>query len=136
MTRVYADSDQFVDVFTQLFDRIEEANPRALDGVAKRSMVVQFRVHEPEAEMWVDGHSKPVRVSFGAAGRRATLGVELTGDTLHELLLGTLPLGRALSGRRMHVKGSKLKAMRLQDLFHAFQSEYPALAAELLGDRG
>ncbi len=133
MSRAYDDADQVTAMFTQLFARIRQADARALDAVVKRRMVVRFRIREPDVEVWVDGRRAPVSVSFGPADLKTTLDLDLTADSLHELLLGTLPLGRAMSSRRVRVKGSKLKAMQLQGLFHAFQAVYPGLAADLLG---
>ena len=48
---------------------------------------------------------------------------------MHELLLGTLPLGKALLFRKLKVGGSKSKAMGLEPLLHACQSVYPDIAA-------
>ena len=134
MTRVFDDSAQFIALFNELFARLEGGEGRgALEDMAKRRTIVQFRVDQPEVEMWVDGRESPVRVSFGPSDAKATFAVELTGDTMHEVLLGTLPLGKAMSSRRLKVRGSKLKALRLQGLFHALQSVYPSLAADELG---
>lgn len=134
MPQVYETAEQFESVFTELYTRIETAGEGGFDDLVKRRMVVRFLVTEPEVAMVVDGTSAPATMSFGRSDVKATLTVDLTANSLHELLLGTLPLGKALSGKRLRVKGSKFKAMRLQHLFHAFQSAYPALAAERLGD--
>jgi putative sterol carrier protein len=134
MPQTYESAAQFEHLFTELFARIEAADSGGFDDLVSRRMAVRFRVTEPDVEMLVDGSSAPVVTSFGPSDVKATLTVDLTGDSLHELLLGTLPLGKALSSKRLRVKGSKLKAMRLQNLFHTFQSVYPDLAAEQLGD--
>lgn len=133
MTATYGSEQQFEEVFVELLERVQARGGRDLDDVVKRKTVVRFRVSDPDVEMLVDGRSAPLSVSFGASDTRATLTVELSADSLHEVLLGTLPLGKAMSSGRLRVKGSMLKAMRLQGLFHAFQADYPALAAERLG---
>ena len=96
----------------------ETAEGERLAALVKRKMVICFDVHDPDVEMWVDGRHDPVQTSFGPNDQKATLTARLSGDSLHELLLGTLPLGRALTSGRLKVKGSKLKAMRLEDLLH------------------
>jgi putative sterol carrier protein len=53
---------------------------------------------------------------------------------MHELLLGTLPLGKALLFRKLKVSGSKSQAMKLESLLHACQSVYPDIAADRLGE--
>lgn len=133
MSQIYESAEQFESIFTELFRRIDTADEGGFDDLVSRRMSVRFRVTEPDVEMVVDGSSAPVITSFGPSDQKTTLTVDLTADTLHELLLGTLPLGKALSSRRLGVKGSKLKAMRLQNLFHTFQAVYPELVAEQLG---
>ena len=136
MSTVYTDADQFEDLFTRLFDEIEEADDQGLAPLVKSHMVICFAVSEPEIEMWVDGREAPVRTTFGPSDLRATLTASLTGDHLHELLPGTLPLGKAMRQRKLKMKGSKFKALKLESLLHACQSGYPALAEEMLpGDQ-
>jgi hypothetical protein len=49
---------------------------------------------------------------------------------MHELLLGTLPLGRAILFRNLKVQGSKSKAMKIESLLHTMQAVYPSLVAD------
>ena len=133
MSQVYADADQFEALFTRLFASIEESDPDGMDPLIQRQMIVRFEVRDPDVQMWVDGRTKPIETSFGPTDLTATLTAKLTGDTLHELLLGSLPLGKALWRRRLKVKGSKSKAMKLESLLHACQAAYPDLAQEMLG---
>ncbi len=134
MAQLYPDAETFEDLYTRLFRDIEESDPDRMDPLIRSKMIICFDVTEPTIEMWVDGRSKPVVVSFGESDLKPTLTARLTGDTLHELLLGTLPLGRSLSSRRLKVKGSKFKALKLESLLHACQAAYPPLAEELFGD--
>lgn len=133
MSSIYGDADTFVALYTRLFDDITTSQADRLRELTKRHMVICFDVHDPEVEMWVDGSHDPVHTSFGATSAKATLTASLSGDALHELLLGALPLGKALTSGRLKVKGSKLKAMRLESLLHACQAAYPELADEMLG---
>lgn len=134
MSQIYADAAQFEALFTRMFDEIESSNPDGMDELVEQQMVIRFRLREPESELWVDGRSKPVQTSFGANDIDATLSAELTANSMHELLLGTLPLGRALMFRKLKVQGSKSKAMKLESLLHAMQAVYPGLADEMLQD--
>jgi putative sterol carrier protein len=52
---------------------------------------------------------------------------------MHELLLGSLPLGKAILFRKLKVSGSKSKAMALEPLLHSCQAVYPDIAANSLG---
>ena len=117
-----------------MFDQIESDDPDGMDELVEQRMVIRFQLREPDVELWVDGRSKPVQTSFGALDTEATLSADLTANSMHELLLGTLPLGRALMFRKLKVQGSKSEAMKLESVLHAMQAVYPGLADELTHD--
>lgn len=133
MSTIHRDADTFVALHTRLFDQITTTQARQLDELVRRSMVICFDVHDPDVQMWVDGPQSPVRTSFIPDATTATLTAHLSGDSLHRLLLGTLPQGWALTSRRLTVTGSKLEAMPLESLLQANQAVYPALADDVLG---
>ena len=134
MSQIYANPAEFEALFTRMFDQIETDDPDGMDELVGQEMVIRFRLREPDVELWIDGRSKPVQTSFGAQGLDATLNADLTANSMHELLLGTLPLGRAILFRKLKVQGSKSKAMKLESLLHAMQAVYPGLADEMLPD--
>ncbi len=123
--RNFATTDDLVAVYSQLFDAI--ADDDSMDALVEQQMVINFRLREPAADIWVDGRSRPVSTTFEPIGEPATLTAELSADSMHELLLGTLPLGKALLFRKLKVNGSKSKAMKLESLLHACQAVYPTL---------
>ena len=133
MSQIFADSAQFEALFTRMFEQIESDDPSGMDELSAQSMVIRFRIREPDVDLWVDGRTSPVVTSFGPAGPDPSLTASLTGNSLHELLLGTLPLGRALMFRKLKVDGAKSKAMKLESLLHAMQAVYPELVEELPG---
>jgi putative sterol carrier protein len=103
-----------------------------MDTLVDAQMVINFRLNDPDADIWVDGRSRPVATTFAPLdGVDATLTATLSADSMHELLLGTLPLGKALLFRKLKVSGSKSKAMGLEPLLHACQAVYPDIAATL-----
>ncbi|MFT6289522.1 MAG: putative sterol carrier protein [Ilumatobacter sp.] len=55
---------------------------------------------------------------------------ELTANSLHELLRGTLPLISAILFRKLKVQGSKSKAMKIENLLHAIPAVWPSLIDE------
>lgn len=131
MSRTYSDAAQLIDVYAAMFDRV--ADDDSIDELVEQNMVINFRLHDPEADIWVDGRSRPVVTTFQPIDVDATLTATLGADSMHELLLGTLPLGKALLFRKLKVSGSKSQAMKLESLLHACQSAYPDIAAERLG---
>ena len=131
MSRIYADADQLIDVYGAMFERVAEDD--SIDDLVEQQMVINFRLNDPTADIWVDGRSRPVVTTFESIDVDATLTADLSADSMHELLLGALPLGRALLFRKLKVSGSKSQAMKLESLLHACQSAYPDIAAERLG---
>ena len=131
MARTYPDSATLVDVYSEMFEAI--ADDDAMDDLVALQMVINFRLSRPAADIWVDGRSRPVTTTFEPIGVPASLTAKLSADSMHQLLLGTLPLGKALLFRKLKVSGSKSKAMKLEPLLHACQRVYPAIADRKLG---
>jgi len=130
MAHIYADSATLQAVYSTMFEAI--ADDDSMDDLVAQQMVINFRLGKPAADIWVDGRSRPVVTAFEPIGVKATLTARLSADSMHELLLGTLPLGRALLFRKLKVSGSKSKAMKLEPLLHACQRVYPTIASEKL----
>jgi putative sterol carrier protein len=130
MSQMYTSEAQFEALFTRMFDRIGTDDPDGMDELVEQKMVIRFRVREPDVELWIDGRSKPVQTSFGAQELVASLTADLTANSLHELLLRTLPRGRAILFGKLKVEGSKSKAMKLESLLHAMQAVYPRMVDE------
>ena len=132
MGRHYADADQLESVYTEMFDAV--ADDDSMTTMVDSQMVINFRLNDPDADIWIDGRARPVVTTFEPIdGVKATLTATLSADSMHELLLGSLPLGKALLFRKLKVSGSKSKAMALEPLLHACQAVYPDIAADALG---
>jgi putative sterol carrier protein len=131
MSKIYADADQLTEIYAAMFDAV--ADDDSIDELVEQQMVINFRLHDPDVDIWVDGRSRPVVTTIESIDVEATLTATLSADSMHELLLGTLPLGKALLFRKLKVSGSKSQAMKLESLLHACQSVYPDIAADRLG---
>lgn len=131
MARIYPDDVVLREVYSSMFAAI--ADDDSLDELVALQMVINFRLQNPAADIWVDGRSRPVSSAFAPLGVDATLTARLSADSMHKLLLGTLPLGKALLLRKLRVSGSKSMAMQLEPLLHACQAVYPSIAADVLG---
>ena len=123
--RIYADAEQLRAVFAELFDDV--ADDDGMDGLVAQQMVINFRLHDPSIDIWVDGRTRPVATTFEPIGIDATLTAELSADSMHKLLLGTLPLGQAVLFRKLKVSGSRSGALKLEPLLHACQAVYPGI---------
>ena len=130
MGRIYSSVDQLYSVYSTMFDEI--ADDDSIDGLVRQQMIINFQLKDPGADIWVDGRSRPVATAFEPIGAVATLTAKLSADSMHKLLLGTLPLGQAVLFRKLKVSGAKSKAMQLEPLLHACQAVYPRIADEKL----
>mgnify|MGYP001825319804 FL=1 len=132
MGKIYADAEQLESVYTTMFDAV--ADDDSMSTMVDAQMVINFQLRDPGADIWVDGRTRPVVTTFEPIdGVQATLTAKLSADSMHELLLGTLPLGKALLFRKLKVSGSKSKALGLEPLLHACQAVYPDIQADALG---
>ena len=130
MARTYPDAAVLRAVYARMFAAI--ADDASLDTLVDLEMVVNFRLRNPDADIWVDGRSRPVGTTFAPIGVDATLTARLSADSMHRLLLGTLPLGKAVLFRKLTVSGARSQAMQLEPLLHACQAVYPGIAATTL----
>lgn len=130
MGSVYPDANVLRDVYSTMFASI--ADDDSMTRLVDLGMVINFRLRDPDADIWVDGRSMPVDTSFASIGVDATLTARLSADSMHRLLLGTLPLGKAVMFRKLKVSGAKSQAMQLEPLLHACQAVYPQIADSLL----
>ena len=130
MGSVYPDANVLRHVYSRMFAAI--ADDSSMTRLVDFAMVINFRLRDPDADIWVDGRSMPVDTSFASIGVDATLTARLSADSMHQLLLGTLPLGKAVMFRKLKVSGAKSQAMQLEPLLHACQAVYPGIADSFL----
>jgi hypothetical protein len=127
----YQNTEQLYAVTQALFTRISQNGAHAADGLLKARLVIRLRTSEPEGEIELDGRQPPLKSSFGPSNLRPELDIQMSADTLHRILLDELPLGKALSGGLLKVKGPILKTLPLADLFHQGRRYYPDVLREL-----
>jgi len=127
----YSDTEQLYSATRALFARIGQSDSHAADGILKARLVIRLRTRDPEGEIVLDGRRPPLISSFGPSTLRPELEIQIAADTLHRILLGALPLGKALSAGLLKVKGPILKTLPLADLFHQGQRYYPEVLKEL-----
>ena len=126
----YSDTEQFYTCTRALFARISQNNSHSADGILKARLVIRMRVHDPEAEIMLDGRQPPLKSSFGSSTLRPELDIEMSADTLHLIMLGELPLGQALGKGLLKVKGPIFRTLPLAELFHQGQQYYPGILKE------
>jgi hypothetical protein len=127
---IFSNSEQLYQTLKTLFSRVEQQYPSATQSVLASRMSICLRCSEPPAQVFINGRSKTVQISYGSPQHRPDLDVQLTADSLHYILLGELRLRKAIGSGAMKVKGPVLKIFPLEEILHAGQSIYPQLARE------
>lgn len=113
-----------------LFERVQQEEPGAADQIIFARLVIRLRCMEPTAEITINGRHRPLQTFFGPGNVRPELEVELTGNTLHQILLGQLTLKKALATRLLKVKGPVWRTAALYELFERGQTLYPQILRE------
>ncbi len=125
---IYRNADTLYKVLQTTFARIEQKSPGQLDGLhtlMSSKMVLRLRCTEPRAEITLNGREKKFRAAFGPSDLRADLTVELSSDTLHQVLLNELAIKQAYASGLIKVQGPVWKLKVLSDLAHGARQYYP-----------
>jgi len=126
----FRDTDQFYLCTQALLSRIQKEDPGAADAILASHLIIRLQSTDPEAEITINGRKRPVQVTYGPAGLRPTLNIELTADTLHGIMLGQLSLKKALADGRLKVRGPVWKTQALADLLTQGRDIYPRILQE------
>ena len=128
---IYQTTDQLYACARQLFDRIQQDDPEAARPLMASRLVIRLKVKDPTGEIVINGRSRPdATYFFGGSPTRPDLDIELSGDTLHQILLGQLAIAKALGSKQLKAKGPVWKAAVLADLFRQGQTIYPDILRE------
>jgi hypothetical protein len=128
---IYKTSQQLSKSLQLLFERVYQQDPAAAEAVSKSNLIIRLRLSAPKAEVVINGRKNPPQITYGNSSLKPDLDVDLTADALHYILLGELPLGKALANGQMKVHGPVWKSFVLANIFHSGQAIYPALAGEI-----
>ncbi len=127
---VFNSTEQFYMVTKSLFDRVQKINPSAAADLESSKLIIRFNTSDPAAILLINGRRHPAGVSFGENRVRPEVDVNMTADTLHQILLGELRLAKALASKAINVRGPMRKALKVAELFHQCQDVYPDVLRE------
>jgi putative sterol carrier protein len=127
---VYQTAEQFYAVMDEGFRRMA-ADPDAMTDFQRRRMLVSISTTEPEAVVVIDGRANPVQVAYDAPAGRVDLGLKMTADLLHDILMQTAGVKASFMSGAVQVSGNVFRAMQLADLFHQIQRVYPQVRRDL-----
>jgi putative sterol carrier protein len=127
---IYRDSDQLYACAEAFFNRLRQAYPQAEDAVKKAKTLIRVTCSDPDVEFIINGRRDPVEIIYGSSRIRPEVDVEMSSDTLHQILTGELSLPKAATARKMKVKGPIWKTFPLAELFERGQEIYPEILKE------
>jgi hypothetical protein len=78
--------------------------------------VAGLRLTDPDCVLVVDFPGRTVFFGEAGIGRQVGVGREMTADVAHALWLGRIPPASLLATRRVRVRGSARKLLRMQGL--------------------
>ena len=122
---IYDNAQQLYACVGDLFDEVQRSHPGASDAIGRAGMNYRLRTVKPAGTILIAGRRKPPAVHFDPAGSQVDIDIQLSADTLHQILLGDLSVTKALGQRRLVVKGPVFKALSLTDLFRHGRTIYP-----------
>lgn len=132
---VYKDAGQLYELLGELFEEIR-SDPAIGPKLTASGLIVRFIYHEPEAEIWMDGHLKDPDKAEIICGnpndREAEVTMEMSADTAHKFWLGNLNLMVALTRKQITAKGPIPKIMKLLPVIKPAYGMY----RELLKSKG
>jgi putative sterol carrier protein len=126
----FQDSEQFVAMLETLFERVQQTYPNAAEELEQAKLILRFRCSDPAADILINGRRHPATITFGENRIRPEVDVDLTADTLHQILLGELRLAKALASGALKIRGPARKTLAVTGLFHECQKLYPAVLRE------
>ena len=130
MVMAYQDEAQLYSCMQDLFGRVEADLPQATESLIRAKLCIRFNISDPEAMLLINAQKRPLQIEYGRANsHKPDLDVDVTGEALHQILLGQLSLPKAVGSKKVKPKGPIWKIMALADLFYHAQKIYPAVYA-------
>lgn len=121
----YPDDVTLYSSLREMFTRLE-ATPEAYRALTTARLALRLKCSAPAAEVLLDGRRPgQFQAIYGAAAVRPDLDVELATDTLHLILLNSLPLKKAVGSGLVKVKGPTWKLTALAAVLEAGRLVYP-----------
>jgi putative sterol carrier protein len=126
----FSDAEQFYTCMGAVFARMAQQDPGAGQAISRTGMILRLTMHDPPAQITLDGRHSPVQTIFRVTPLQPDLEVAMSAHTLHRILLGQLSAMSALGAGQLKVRGPVLRALSLGELFHRMQAVYPDVLRE------
>ena len=121
---IFSDADVLYNVMGEMFAQVAKKNPKAFDEMTKARLTVRFKVNAPQAEITLDGKTRPPKITYDAFSGRPDIDLELTGDNLDKLLSHQISATKAVTDGTIKFKGNPLKLKAMLEVIKAGNAVY------------
>ncbi len=115
MVSIFRDADEVYRHLGGLFEYVV-ADETLADVAAATGLVARLRLTDPDCVLVVDFPEKKVFLGEAGTGVAAAFELDMKADVAHALWLGRIPPATLLATRRVRVRGSARKLLRMQNL--------------------
>jgi len=127
---LFADASAARAVVGGFLERLPSLDPLVRELVGDEPMVLKLELREPPLTVALDLGARPLAVRFDTA-EAGTVALCAKVDDLHALLAGAISVGGAITRKRVVVRGSAARLMRVMPFFFLAPYLYPQHLAAL-----
>lgn len=129
---IFQSSEQLYTALRAVFAQLA-AEPEIIEPFTHSNLVIRMRLHNPDAEVLLDGRQPPFEVFYGPRPGSADLEVGLSADLLHAIWLGRADLAQSIFGGQVKIQGKLLRANHFTTLMQVCAQFYPQVWARIDG---
>jgi len=121
---VFESTEKMYEVLGSLFKKLM-ADPEMGVKYRESKIIICFNITEPAGQIWLTGQGE---VICGKADLKATIEMDLSGDSCHLFWLKELSLPIALAKRKIKARGPMPKVLKLLPMLKPAYEAYPEIA--------
>ena len=125
----FSDADEVYQFLGGLFEAAF-ADEELSTAAASAGVVVRMRLSEPESELVIDLPGRQVLVGAAGADAAAAVDLAMSADNAHALWLGRVQPATLIAMRRVKIRGSVRKLLRMQSMGEQLIPVYEKLLSE------
>ena len=121
---VFESTEKMYEVLGSLFKKLM-ADPEMGVKYKESKIIICFNITEPAGQIWLSDQGE---VICGKADLKATIEMDLSGDSCHLFWLKELSLPIALAKRKIKARGPMPKVLKLLPMLKPAYEAYPEIA--------
>lgn len=134
----FKDADEMGEILGGFFEKVSrlaaEGDPTMKpvhDSMAKNNLILKFVWKDPELSLTLDATTDPMGVLLNDSSKDPVATFSLNGDTAHAFWHGKVNLPKAMTSKKIIVKGPIPKILKLLPAIKLLYSAYPEYLKEI-----